>query len=122
MQPAIRLYGLLIFFILLLLLMAQRLPIVAPWNLGYLITFFVCMVSVLSHGLVQSRGTNSAAFVRAYLAATGIRLLVYLLVISLLMYFLDEGKQWVVIFFLINYLPCTGLEIWLYVYHNGRKT
>ncbi|MFM5955923.1 MAG: hypothetical protein ACKOQ2_01945, partial [Dolichospermum sp.] len=95
---------------------------VAPWHIGYLITFFVCIVSVVSHVLVQSRGTNSAAFVRAYLAATGIRLLLFLLGISLLMYFLEEGKQWVVIFFLINYLPCTCLEIWLYLYNNSRKT
>ena len=110
MQPAIRLFGLLIFSIL------------APWNIGYLITFFVGIVSVVSHGVVQSRVNDSAAFIRAYLAATGLRLLLYFLVISLLMYFLKEGKQWVVIFFLINYLPCTILEVWLYVYRNERKT
>jgi len=122
MQFAIRLYGLFVFFILALMLLAQRLAIVAPWHIGYLLTFFVGVVSVVSHGFVHSRGVNSSAFIRAYLAATGIRLLLYFVVLSLLMFFLKEGKQWVVIFFLINYLPCTGLEIWLYVNHYDGKT
>ena len=115
MHKSIRIYGLWMFILLIALMLASRLTEYSvPWYLGYGITLFVGVISMVCHVWVQSKAENPSAFVRAYLAVSAIRLLMYIAVIAILLYVVSYGKHWVVIFFLINYISFTFLEVGLY--------
>lgn len=94
--------------------LSQKLPSHLSYhNYLYITVFFTVLTAFFHNGLSLSAKGGTKSFIRFYMAATGIKLFLYILIIVIYALINKPGVMAFALCFLLHYCAFTAFEVWM---------